>query len=60
MVLSSVPVVCREVGVASVVQRERHSVLRILVFHIQFLFLIPDSRAVYDLIFTLFILLITR
>ena len=25
--------------------------LRILVFHIQFLFLIPDSRAVYDLIF---------
>ena len=34
--------------------------LRILVFHIQFLFLIPDSRAVYDLIFTLFILLITR
>ena len=36
------------------------TVLRILVFHIQFLFLIPDSRAVYDLIFTLFILLITR
>ena len=36
------------------------SMLRILVFHIQFLFLIPDSRAVYDLIFTLFILLITR
>ena len=31
--------------------------LRILVFHIQFLFLIPDSRTVYDLIFTLFILL---
>ena len=35
-------------------------VLRILVFHIQLLFLIPDSRTVYDLIFTLFILLITR
>ena len=31
--------------------------LRILVFLIQILILIPDSRAVYDLIFTLFILL---
>ena len=34
-----------------------HSLLRILVFLIQILILIPDSRAVYDLIFTLFILL---
>ena len=33
------------------------AVLRILVFLIQILILIPDSRAVYDLIFTLFILL---
>ena len=33
------------------------SVLRILVFLIQILILIPDSRVVYDLIFTLFILL---
>ena len=31
--------------------------LRILVFLIQILILIPDSRAVFDFIFTLFILL---
>ena len=34
-----------------------YPVLRILVFHIHIHILIPDSRAVYDLIFKLFILL---